>query len=100
MNKQTDKILQIVKGFREGVMGDLSSNSRCFMVCYSLVGYLNFSGYQCNLIQGCIGDWEHFWIKLPDGSIIDPTADQFNCPDGSPMPQIYYGDKPKWYEVS
>ena len=67
------------------------------MSCYALVGYLHFAGYDCSLVQGAIGDWEHFWIQLPSGSIIDPTADQFKQPDGNPMPKVYHGEKPNWY---
>ena len=43
---------------------------------------------------------EHFYLLLPDGRILDPTASQFIAPDGSDMPEIYLGAKPEWYNVN
>ena len=90
-------LMKIAKEYREGALGSKPSNKLCFIMCYVLSGYFRFIGYACELVQGGIGEWEHFWIQFPDGSILDPTADQFKCPDGGAMPEIYYGRLPEWY---
>ena len=41
--------------------------------------------------------WDHVWLKLEDGRILDPTADQFTNMDGSAMPAVFLGKKPDWY---
>lgn len=75
----------------------------CFAVCLPLYHYLILCGYDVSLIEGEIETFDdvcnHFWIKLKDGQIIDPTADQFKKPSGDNMPKIYFGDKPSWYKV-
>jgi len=92
------RIVRIAGDFRDGFLNKSPSNSMCFALCCALVGYLRFCGYDCDVDKGVIGDWNHYWIKLPKSLILDPTADQFKKPDGSPMPQVYYGEKPVWYK--
>lgn len=98
MKTDKAKIIQIIKGFRGGMLGNRKAKSMCFMTCYALVGYLHFAGYSCDLVEGLVWNCQHYWIRLPDGCIADPTADQFNQPNGEPMPKIYYGEKPEWYK--
>ena len=43
--------------------------------------------------------FNHYWLKLPDGRILDPTASQFKTPEGEEMPKMYLGEKPKWYKL-
>lgn len=102
MNTKKDasaEIIQIASDFRDGMLDGKPSMSMCFAVCYVLVGYLRFTGYECGLVEGKVGECEHYWIKLGAGNIIDPTADQFNQPNGESMPKTYYGKKPNWYIV-
>ena len=96
-------IKKIATGFRKGFLGKNPSSGQCFVLSVSLQGYLDFMGCKTDLIEGGIRDtdWNHFWLRLPDGTIIDPTADQFNGFDGLPkMPRIYIGPKPEHYEVA
>ncbi len=91
-----------VQGFREGILNGSSSKNKCFMVAFPLEGFLNAVGYSCKLVSGTIdidkfSEYEHFWLELAHGVIIDPTADQFQDPDGHDMPEVYIGEKPKWY---
>ena len=44
------------------MIGDKPSNWTCGKVSFALQGYLA----------------NHVWLKLPDGRILDATADQFN----------------------
>jgi len=40
-------------------------------------------------------EMNHYWLELPDGQVLDPTADQFNDEDGfehlRPLPPVYIG---------
>lgn len=98
------ELLKFVTGFRYGILGKNSPNKRCYMVCLPLQGILSFENIEAKLIRGeiRIGDtfFEHFWLNLPDGRVLDPTASQFNAPDGSKMPEIYIGEKPEWYLIA
>ena len=71
----------------------------CFFICVYLSSYLNFSGHPCEMVEGNIDGAQHFWIVAKDGTIIDPTADQFNQPDGQSMPAVYVGSQPAWYKL-
>ena len=90
-------IVKVVSDLRDGMLDGKPSTAMCFVVCYVLVGYLRFTGYECELVQGRVRDYEHFWIKFRDGNVVDPTADQFSQPNGEPMPKTYYGEQPCWY---
>ena len=98
-NEKLKEIKRIATDFRKGMLGKNNSNEKCLMVSASLEGYLRFCGYECELTEGIVGDWFHFWITFHDATVLDPTADQFKSPDGNTMPAIYIGEKPKWYEV-
>lgn len=41
---------------------------------------------------------EHICLKI-GRKILDPTAGQFNDSKGNPMPLVYYGSRPIWYET-
>lgn len=97
--KGTRELRSTVLSFRKGVLGKEPSDRMCFAVCAPLQGFLSILGYDTQLVEGDFGRTNHFWLKLPDGSIIDPTADQFRKPDGSPMPKVYIGELPAWYRT-
>lgn len=99
MKSHHQEIKRIATGFRKGMIGSKTSKKMCFAISCALAGYLNFSGYKCKVVEGKIGDWNHFWIALLNGQILDVTSDQFPRPDGTNMPTIYIGEKPKWYTV-
>ena len=70
----------------------------CFVICAPLQGYLSGLGYETALIEKDFGSCNHVWLSLPDGTIIDPTIDQFSTPD-FPLPKIYIGPMPEWYHA-
>jgi hypothetical protein len=100
----TDKeLIKITGQFTKGLLGKRKSNGMCFAVSAPLQGYLSACGLETELIEGEIKIGKdihnHCWLKLPDGRILDPTANQFKTPDGKDMPITYLGKKPKWYKL-
>jgi hypothetical protein len=98
-------LYRTVFSFRKGIIGKRSSDLMCFAVCAPLQGYLGMLGYETKLVKGEIdvsADYVigHYWLALPDGRIIDPTADQFESPTGEKMPEVYIGERPEWYRVT
>lgn len=103
MQKVTNKLFTMnlrntVLSFRKGLLDGRPSDQMCFVVCWPLHGFLNTLGIACDLIEGNVKgvSSNHYWLKLPDGRIIDPTADQFNS-DYYKMPKVYIGPKPEHY---
>lgn len=80
------ELITFVREFRDGLLGKHTSDRRCGMVCWPLVTLLNMENVECDLEEGTVRvvhDGEnfrinHIWIRLRDGRILDPTADQFN----------------------
>jgi|SRR5688572_17732414 len=103
-NSMTDKELKkVVSGFTKGFIGKGTAQSKCFVLCFPLQSFLNLCGVETELIEGEVeGEkfvWGHYWLKLKDGRIIDPTCDQFNIPGGLSMPKVYIGEKPESYKL-
>jgi len=101
---QTVPLLECAAEFRAGLLGSDSSKWMCFAVCAPLQAILSMYGHETTLQHGIIIDKDdneihHTWLALPDGQILDPTADQFEQPNGEPMPEIYFGARPDWYLV-
>jgi hypothetical protein len=95
------QLLRFVSSFRNGILGDRKSSSMmCFMVCAPLATLLELDGIRCRLhesphLDRPDGIVNHFWIRLADGRVLDPTADQFaelRLPKvylGPPIPEIH-----------
>jgi hypothetical protein len=92
------QLLKTVTGFRAGILGKQPSNYMCFAVCAPLQGYLSMLGCEAAMIDGEVDAGEfvygHVWLELPDGKIIDPTADQI---EGLNLPPVYIGPMPPSY---
>lgn len=99
------KLIKITTQFTKGIIGKDTTKGKCFMVCSALQSYLTIMDVKCKLIKGVIKVksekeiWNHFWLKLNDGRILDPTADQFLNPDGSTRQMVFLDMKPNWYIV-
>lgn len=97
--KEDKRLLNIVKQFTKGILNKSSSSQKCYMVCVPLHSYLLFCGYENQLTEGEVETenivYGHWWLKLRDGRIIDPTADQL---EGVNMPPIYFGELPENYK--
>lgn len=70
---------------------------RCFDIVFPLSGHLRELFPSLYIVDGIVPvngiNHHHYWIKLPDGRIVDPTARQFNCK----FPESYIGACPKNY---
>lgn len=96
-----DELYKICSEFRQGLLGGKSSKWMRFAVSAPLQAILCMYGYNSQLIYGEIETpdctIDHVWLELPDGQIIDATADQFNEELNKEMPDIYIGEIPNWY---
>lgn len=74
--------------FRNGMLDGKPSKGQCAKVSWALQGYLSFAlKLDTEVHQSDVGKWNHMYLVLPDGDIIDCTADQF----GKKYPQVYIG---------
>ena len=87
-------LADIVIGFRNGLLGKRRSTDMCRVVCLPLQSYLRVEGYETTVVDGTVEGWDHCWLSLADGRIIDPTVDQF----GNGMPKVYIGTLPAGYK--
>jgi hypothetical protein len=97
------KLLKTVKGFRKGILDRRKPNLMCYAVCAPLHCFLKMGGIASELKEVCVVQgpevWFHWYLELPDGRILDPTASQFKTPTGDQMPEIYLGERPSWYQM-
>lgn len=74
--------------FRKGMLERMSSKGKCAMVSWALQGYLSWAlKLKTKVYEGEVGEWNHLWLVMPDGRVIDCTADQF----GKKYPKVYIG---------
>lgn len=97
-------LIRTIQSFTRGILGKRKPNGMCLAVCAPLQSFLLMGECYTKLVEGEIhinGDlWNHFWLELKDGRVIDPTASQFKKPDGSGMPKVFIGEKPYWYTIN
>lgn len=77
-------LYNIAYDFRVGLLGEGSPEGHCFTVSAPLSSLLRgIYGIDCELVSTDHSEnpnscwYEHYWIKLPDGRVLDPTFDQF-----------------------
>lgn len=88
------ELISIARGFRQGILGKRPSVGMCMAVCAPLQGFLSaVHGLETTIEEVDFGFINHVYLRLADGRILDPTADQF--PD---MPDVYLGPWPEAYE--
>ena len=85
------ELIEFASEFREGILEGRSSWMMCFAVAAPLAGLLKMHGVDAVLKEGDLGELNHFWLCLPDGRVLDPTADQFNDFGVELMPSVYLG---------
>lgn len=96
-----EDLIEIASEFRLGLIGDRSSEGCCFMVSAPLAALLSgVYGVPCDLVESDHSDmgtacYEHFWIRLSDGRVLDPTFDQF-CSE-EPVP-VYLGAPTEFHQ--
>jgi len=86
------ELIDFVTDFREGILDGGSSHGKCAMVCWPLTTLLCMSGVPCESVDPDMEEMNHVWIRLADGRVLDPTADQFNeiYPEEN-FPPVYLG---------
>ena len=90
------ELRRIAREFRAGILGEQPSDLMCLAVCAPLQSFLS-SLYEFNtkLEEVQFPRSNHFWLRLEDGRILDPTADQFS--GDLKLPKVYLGDVPAVY---
>lgn len=101
-----EELHRIAVDFRDGILGNGLSASMCFAVSAPLQCFLSMAyGYETEMAEaviivdtddGALG-CRHWFLRLTDGRILDPTADQFKTPLDTDMPPVYLGTLPTWY---
>lgn len=88
-----DELVSIATEFRSGILDDGLPLLMCFAVSAPLQAYLKvFHDFATELVEGDLGHMNHFWLSLPDGRVLDPTADQLNVMVGPlGLPPVYLG---------
>lgn len=98
-----EDLLRFVQDFRAGLLDGKPPEDMCYVICHPLQCLLSASGVDTDLLEvmvpehitqiGCKAN--HFVLRLTDGRILDPTADQF--PETG-FPDVYLGPIPDFYE--
>jgi hypothetical protein len=65
----------------------------CFAVCAPLQPLLYLAGVESELVEVSFAEVNHCFLRLSDGRILDPTADQFG------LEPVYLGAMPLKYET-
>lgn len=97
-----DELIGFSMEFRKGILGSNGSPvGMCFAVSAPLVALLGVYGIDAELVESDLSAhpdsicYEHFWIRLADGRVLDPTFDQF-CSE-EPIP-VYLGKPTEFHQ--
>ncbi len=94
----TDRqLVRHAREFRDGILDGDPSTSMCFAICAPLAGLLKFYGVEVELVEGMNDIGNHVWLRLPDGRVLDPTADQYNGVHGATFPPVYLGEPTRFH---
>lgn len=101
LRREDRALLRVVTDYRRGALDGEPPHLRCMMVCAGLQGWLSFANHiETELVDVWLRhDWteiNHVFLRREDGTIIDPTGDQFND-WGAEMPPVYIGPMPEVY---
>jgi hypothetical protein len=92
MNISDADLIEFAREFRDGILEGRPSWGWCFAISAPLSGLLNFEGIPNELVESDLTDhpdsdfYEHSWIRLEDGRVLDATFDQFGGED------VYLGE--------
>lgn len=92
------QLVAFAREFRDGILDGRDSSQMCAAVCWPLASLLATQGVRPVKVEemlfqegGPAGVSNHVIIRLPDGRILDPTADQFG------LEPVYLGELPELY---
>lgn len=86
------ELLHYAAEFRFAVIGDGASSRMCAAISDPLCAALAVLGVPAQVMETVLEDCNHVFLQLPDGRVLDPTADQFNSAGSPPLPAVYLGD--------
>lgn len=88
------KLKRITAEFRDGILDGRSSFKMCAAVCFALNGFLwSFFRMETEIVEVNFPEINHCLLRLTDGRILDPTADQFG------LEPVYLGPLPLAYSL-
>lgn len=87
------ELIECATEMRRGILGSQSSRWMCAAVAWPLQGYLSaLCGIETEAVRVEIDmdvSCDHVFLRLPDGRVLDPTADQF---EELGLPPVYLGE--------
>jgi hypothetical protein len=89
------ELIEFASEFRDGILDGTPSDMMCAAVSWPLAALLRGGGVSCESVETKdvetdYGSVNHVWIRLADGRVLDPTADQFSTA-ARPYPPVYLG---------
>lgn len=84
-------LLQYASEFRDAIIGDRDSARMCAAISAPLCAALAIKGVPALVMESDLKECNHVFILLPDGRVLDPTADQFNRCSSPSLPGVYLG---------
>jgi hypothetical protein len=88
------KLKRIARDVRDGILNGRSSELMCAAVCLPLQTFLHCCyDIKASIEEAQFSEVNHIWLRLPDGRILDPTADQFG------LEPVYLGPLPRLYSL-
>jgi hypothetical protein len=77
--------------FRRAILGDAPSDRMCAAISAPMCSALGVLEVPVELVKSDFGAFNHVFLDLLDGRLLDPTADQFNWLNVCAFPAIYVG---------
>lgn len=87
----TAGLLTYAREFRETILQGCSSERMCVALSAPLHAVFRARGTESELVITDLGECEHVFLRLADGLVLDPTADQFNQLSREKLPGVYLG---------
>ena len=90
-SREMTGILTYAREFRDAILQGGSSEWMCAALSAPLYAALQASGTPSQLMVSDLGECKHIFLRLADGWVLDPTADQFNWCSRQELPGVYLG---------
>ena len=88
-----EDLIAVALDFRKGILIGRPSKMMCFAVSAPLQGFLSaVYGIETEQEEVDFPECNHVYLRLPDGRILDATADQFG------LEPVYLGEMPSIYK--
>jgi len=72
-----EELIRFAKEFRDGILDGRDPSRTCYMVSAPLAPLLRVSGVECSIDGWQTEEENHYFVRLKDNRILDPTIDQF-----------------------